>query len=1128
MNIRFLSLPAWSLLICLQLPGCIITRAVSQPSSATFQNSGEARRPLSEVLKGLKSHYRSDIIYADKLVRGIAVNPGVIRNNSDIEQALQNILKGTNLSFRKIKSGAYMIIKNAPEKQESSLPAAQRSSSLALSSSTGDNTGKVESLVEPGVHSERTLTGRVTGEDQEGLPGVNVVLKGTTRGTSTDVEGNFQLNVPENQVGTLVFSLVGYSSREIVIDSRSALDIQLKQNEKTLDEVVVVGYGTVKKSDITGSVGSVSAKELTSFPTTNAIQGLQGRTPGVQVMQNSGAPGATLSVRVRGGNSLQGSNEPLYVVDGFALSGPPTAISPDEIESMEILKDASATAIYGSRGANGVVLITTKVGKVGKVQVSLDTYYAIQKVNKKLDLMNAEEFAILANERAGNDGFAPYFTEEQIRNFGKGTDWQDVMFRNAVMQNHALSISGGTENTQYSVSGNYIGQKGIIRGSNYERGNLRLNLNQKLNDKFRLYYNSMLSSTGRALLSTDNGFKGNTVTSATLIAPPTISPLDENGNYSFIKPYAFSPNSLENPLALAEARKQKSREFYVLTSLAVSFQPIKNLTIRSSAGVENSSIRGDVYSPSVITTTPTGSAVIDYANKFNFLNENTANYTFELPRNQELTLLGGITYQMEKSRSFNAAATGFNYEGLETENIGVGGNPGVPTSTSYEWKLFSYLGRANYSFKGRYLFTASIRADGSSRFGKANKWGYFPSAAFAWRIIDEPCLKENTMFSDLKLRTSYGVTGNTALAPYQTLFTLNPAQTVYNDQLAVGQTTGVLLTNPDLKWESTAQWNAGIDVGLLRNRFSLTIDYYLKNTRDLLAIVPLQLSTGYNNTIQNIGQIRNRGIELGLNATLVNTNALKWDFNINISRNRSKVLELAGGSDVFGAVLGQPLSVPINLIRVNQPIGVFYGYREDGLDEKGAIKYKDLNNDGTITLADKTIIGDPNPNYLYNFSSRLSYKNFTLTMFWLGKQGGDIFNSNLTSQASSMYFGENQLRDVYLNHWKASSPDPTAKYPKISANTSFKESDRFVEDGSFLRLKNIQLAYSIPTSRWGMKWLKKAELYVSGQNLLTFTKYSWFDPEVNTLGGANSISLGIDQTGYPTARIYTAGARLNF
>jgi TonB-linked SusC/RagA family outer membrane protein len=1134
----FTGLPTLGLVVCLTLSGQSATAlpfSAPQPIHSPARVTDNTTRLLTDALKDLKQLFGVDILYGDQLVRGLVVPTNIIDQKADLEENLKMVLKNTGLRYRKVKNGAYLITGHRVDKGLSTsiinLPDVSATGSLTSLEATDVNSkpGLTNAVSERNLQvTDQAIGGEVIDENKAGLPGVNVLLKGTTRGTTTDVDGKFRLNIPEGGNATLVFSLVGYTSQEIAIGTKSTIDIQLLPDNKTLNEVVVVGYGTVKKSDITGSLGSVSAKELTAYPTINAVQGLQGRTPGVQVLQNSGEPGTTLSVRIRGGNSLQGSNEPLYVVDGFALSGAPNAISPNDIESMEVLKDASATAIYGSRGANGVIIITTKRGKAGKTQISLDSYYAVQQVNKKINLMNAQEFATLANERATNDGFPAYFTPDQLNSFGQGTDWQDAIFRKAPMQNHTLSVTGGNENTQYAVSGNYFGQQGILRGSNYQRENFRVNLNQKLGDKVRLFYNAVLTNTDRSQLLNDNGQKGNTVISAALGSPPTIAPYDNLGNYSYVKPYAFSPNSLENPLALAEARHQKNNEVYILTSAAVSYEPVKNLTLRSSIGIENSSIRGDFYSPAVISTTPAGSATITYGSRANILNENTATYIPQLPANHELTLLGGITYQQEKSRSFATSSTGFNYEGLESENIGVGSNPGIPTSTSYKWALFSYLARANYSYKSRYLLTASIRADGSSRFGVNNKWGYFPSAAFGWRIIDEPFAQNLRTISDLKLRLSYGITGNTALLPYQTLFTLSPVNTVYNDQLYVGQLTGSLLVNPDLKWESTGQFNAGLDIAILRNRFSLTIDYYQKNTRDLLATVPLQQSTGYTSTIQNIGQIRNSGIELGLNANLINRKAIKWDLNVNFTRNRNEVLQLAGGSDVFGTLLQQPLSVAVNLIRVGQPVGVFYGYLENGLDEKGAIKYQDLNGDGAITLADKTIIGNPNPNFLYNFNTNISVKDFTLTMFWLGKQGGDIFNANLTNQASSMYFGENQIKDVFDNHWTVANPNPNAKYPKISASTSFKESNRFVEDGSFLRLKNIQLAYNVPTTKWDLKWLRSAQLYVSGQNLLTFTKYSWFDPEVNTLGGSSSISVGIDQTGYPSARTYTIGARIGF
>ncbi|PGH40085.1 MAG: hypothetical protein CRN43_05205 [Candidatus Nephrothrix sp. EaCA] len=585
---------------------------------------------------------------------------------------------------------------------------------------------------------------------------------------------------------------------------------------------------------------------------------------------------------------------------------------------------------------------------------------------------------------------------------------------------------------------------------------------------------------------------------------------------------------MENPLALAIGRSQASNEVYILSNAAWLYKPIENLTFRSSLGIENSSSRGDTYSPASVTTTPTGFAGIAYISRFNFLNENTATYVPKLPQAHTLTILGGVTYQQEKGRSFSTASTGFSYEGLGAENIGIGSNPGVPVSTSYQWRLFSYLARANYELKNRYLLTISLRADGSSRFGKNHKQGYFPSAAVGWRISDEPFAVGWRMVSDFKLRLSYGSTGNTALLPYQTLFSLSPVNTVYNDQLQVGQSSGSQLTNPNLKWESTGQWNAGLDFAILQNRFSLTFDYYIKNTHDLLATVPLQQSIGYTSTIQNIGEIRNRGIEIGLNGKLANSQSIKWDVNVNFTRNRSEVLKLARGSDVFGVVLSQPLAVAVNLIREGQPLGVFYGYEENGLDANGAVRYKDLNGDGVITLADKTIIGNPNPDFLYNINSNFAFKNFSLSMFWIGKQGGDLFNVNLSSHGSSMYFGENQLKEVYDNHWKPSAPNSDAKYAKVSANTLYRESNRFVEDGAFFRLKNVQLAYTFPILKGTLKHPGRAQLYISGQNLLTFTRYSWYDPEVNTLGGAASISFGIDQTSYPNARACTVGTRITF
>jgi TonB-linked SusC/RagA family outer membrane protein len=957
------------------------------------------------------------------------------------------------------------------------------------------------------------------------LSGVSVVKQGSSKGVSTDEKGKYTIQAKKGDI--IEFSIIGYTSQEITVKDQSVVDVLLEKGGSKLDQVVVIGYGTVKKSDVTGAVGSVSSKDLTAFPVTDAIMGLQGKTAGVQVSQNSGAPGGTVSVRIRGGNSLLGNNEPLYVVDGFALSGDPDAINPNDIESIEILKDASSTAIYGSRGANGVVLITTKKGRAGRSQVTYDSYYAVQKVNKKLDLMNAKQFAELANERAQNDGFAPYFTANQVNSFQEGTNWQDAIFRKAPMKNNSINFSGGNENNQYSISGNYLGQDGIIVGSGLNRESVRANISQKISNKIRLTYNATLTNTDLAQITNDNGLRGNSVLSGALVAPPTIAPYDNNGNYSIVTPYAFSPNILINPLALALANKQKTNQKYILAGTALTYEPIKDLVFKTSVGIEASISKSSAYSPSVITTTPTGQASIASVNGMNILNENTVTYSKRINDDHNFSILGGVTYQQNESDYFSTGnITGFSTDQLGANSLQSGSTPGNPSSGSSKWVLFSYLGRINYAYKSKYLLTGSIRADGSSRFGEGNKWGYFPSAAFAWKAINEEFVRNVAFLSDLKFRLSWGITGSTAINPYQTLNTLSSYQTVYNDQLYIGYAPSDSgLANPNLKWETTAQSDAGVDVAFFKNRLSLTFDYYIKNTSDLLANIPLPYSTGYASTISNIGKIRNQGMELGINARVID-NAFKWNLIVNFSRNRNKVLALAGGSDIFGALMPLPLAVPVNLVRVGQPVGVFYGYLENGLDANGAIKYKDLDGVPGITSADRTIIGNPNPNFTYNFGSRLSYKNFDLNFDFQGSQGGNIFNANLSSIGNSFSFGENQLKDEYYNHWSLANQNPNAKYPKISAKTVFLASNRYVEDGSYLRLRNLQLAYNINIAKINVQWIKSLQVYVSAQNLLTFTKYSGYDPQVSTLGGSNSISTGVDDTAYPGVKLFTAGFHL--
>ncbi|HEX2535502.1 MAG TPA: SusC/RagA family TonB-linked outer membrane protein, partial [Chitinophagaceae bacterium] len=861
---------------------------------------------LSEVFRSIEKQSGFLFFYDKSLIREIPPMDVRIRN-ATVEEALATCLKNQPLT--------YSIVQNTIVIQPKKEPAAPAKVSVQA----------------PQPPPPAEITGTVVDRDNKPLPGVSVVVAGTRTGTSTRSDGSFTLTVPGNAEVVLEFSSVGYQTKTVRAGSGTPVTVILEEDVAGLNKIVVIGYGAVRKSDVTGSVASVSRKELNAYPVADAVMGLQGKTTGVRVVQNSGAPGAPVTVRIRGGNSLLGSNEPLYVVDGFPLTTNPNSINPNDIESIEVLKDASATAIYGSRGANGVVIITTKRGRAGRSEVTFDSYSSIQQVAKTIPMMNAREFAELANERAANDGFPAYFTDEQVKSFGTGTNWQEELFRSAPMQNHSVNVTGGSEFTQYSVSGNYLNQVGVIEGSGLKRISLRANLNQRISEKFSVLFNATLTNSDLTQIDI-NGQKGGTVLSAVLVAPPTVSPYDANGNFNNVRIYPFSPNELRNPLAMARERDQKANAKYILAGTAVNYEPVKNLVFKSSFGVENTTSREDIYSSRVLDNTPTGQANITALDWVNLLNENTVNYTRALNADHNLSLLGGFTYQQFTSRNFGTGnITGFPTDQLETNNLSSGSVPGTPVSGAAKWSILSYLGRVNYSIRNTYLFTASIRADGSSRFGPGNKWGYFPSAAVAWRAGNENFIKDIGSISDLKFRLSWGVTGSTAVDPYQTLNSLSSFRTAFNDQLYIGYAPNSSnLANPDLKWETTAQVDAGMDLGLLQNRLYLTFDYYHKKTSDLLANSPLPTSSGFTNVIKNIGKIENKGIELGINAKVLN-GAFRWDVNANFTRNRSKVLQLSGGSDVFGVAIPQPLAVPVNLVRVGLPVGVFYGYLEDGL-----------------------------------------------------------------------------------------------------------------------------------------------------------------------------------------------------
>ena len=982
----------------------------------------------------------------------------------------------------------------------------------------------VETIVKP---IDRTINGKVNDDRGEGLPGVSIVLKGTQLGTTTDINGRFNLNIPDGESrSTLIFSFVGFTSEEVLLGKETMLSVTMTPEERSLSEVVVVGYGVVRKSDLTGSVSQVKSKEINSFPTANPLQALSGRAAGVQVTQNTGAPGGGVSVRIRGTNSIQGSNEPLYVVDGFPTAGSnPTILNNIDIESVEILKDASATAIYGSRGANGVVLITTKQGKAGKTKIDFETSYSSQVLRKKLDLMNAKEYAQFYNLQAKNDKLSPYFTEEQINGFGEGYDWQDLVFNRAPMKTTSVSVNGGNEKTQFSISGSYFGQNGIVKGSDYNRFSLKTNFKHSVNEKIHFTLSSTLSRLLTDRRDSGGGARGNSMISAAISAPPTLTPYNEDGSYRVLAiAYPFVATDLINPLNYIREQSTQIKANRILSNAAFIYNPIPEITIKIAGGIENADDRTDSYTTRNYINSP-GNASVSTSQVMSLLNENTVSYNKVFANKHSVSAVAGFTYQDFVTTFLSGSGNGFLSDITETSGLNSAITPGIPSSGYAKSVLLSYLARVNYVYNEKYLFTASMRRDGSSRYSEGNKWGYFPSGAFAWRVSNENFLKNNPLISELKLRTSWGLTGSQAINPYATLNQLSAGRTIFDDALYTTFAPGTRLPG-NLKWETTEQKDLGVDIGIFKNRILLSADYYIKNTRDLLNTVVLPSSLGFTSTIQNVGEVQNIGFEFGVDSRIF-TGAFKWDLNANISFNRNKVVKLYDDGDILGGNVNVVvINDASNILREGEPIGRFWGYVEDGYTEAGKLNFVDLNNDGTINQNDKTYIGNPNPDFIYGLNSTMSFKGFDLSLFIQGVQGNDLLNVSSIVNTIDYGFGLNMPREVLYNHW---TPENTnAKYPIITRNANARLSNRFVEDGSYLRLRNVQLAYNLPLAKWNVKWMRSTQLYASAQNLLTFTKYSWWDPEVNSRGGDNSISQGIDHNSYPTSKSWTVGLRVGF
>ncbi|MBC3786713.1 SusC/RagA family TonB-linked outer membrane protein [Spirosoma utsteinense] len=978
-----------------------------------------------------------------------------------------------------------------------------------------------------------TVTGLITDERGEGLPGVSVAVKGSTRGTSSDNTGRYQLAVPGPEA-VLVFSYIGYARQELTVGNRQSLNVTLVADEQNLNEVVVVGYGTQRKSDVTGSLSSVTAKEIRAVPVTGVGQALQGRAAGVFVTQGSNAPGGGVTVRVRGGNSINAGNEPLYVIDGFPVyneNGP--NLNPNDIESMEILKDASATAIYGSRGANGVVIITTKRGRAGQGRVEFDTYQGIQQVRRQIPMLNATEYAQLVNEAQVNAGRGPLFTNEQVAGFGAGTNWQDEIFRSAPMRNYQLTASGGTDKTRYAISGNYFKQDGVILNSSFDRGSLRFNFDHKLNDKFSLGTNLNIVRSRQFAVPTDaDGGNSASVVYGALNFSPTQPVYNPDGTLVVFN----TPGRIQigSPVAQALGTSNRTVGTRLIGNVFVDYRILPGLTFRTSFGSDINYSKNSFYISRLTASGAQlgGQGAIQNDQSTNWLNENTLTYNRTINKVHNLTLLGGYTMQGNRFERVRAVAQGFANDILTFDNLGGASTPLIPTSSASLWQLNSYIGRVNYDYSGKYLVTATVRADGSSRFGAGNKWAVFPSGSVAWRISEEAFLKNNSVLNDLKLRLSYGLSGNQEIGEYQSLATLGTQNANFNNTVAIGVGPS-RVANPDLRWETTAQTNIGIDVGLWSNRLTLTADVYEKKTTDLLLSVPLPFTSGYASALQNLGSIRNRGVELGINSTNT-TGIFKWTTSFNIAANRNRVLNLGTQQEFPSGESSGHLQLPNSgLVRVGEQIGLFYGLKSNGIFQNqteldasaqktakpGDIRYVDQDGNGVINQSDRVILGYAQPKFYGGLTNTFAYRGVELSVFMQGTSGNSIFNINRFEQ-ESLTGVSNQSR-VVLDRWTPTNPSNTV--PRANAvGNAYVISDRQIEDGSYLRVKNINLSYTLPQALTRKIKINNVKVYVSAQNLLTFTNYTGFDPEVNRFG-QNTLSQGTDYGSYPGSRIFLGG-----
>lgn len=1122
-------------------------------------------KSLKTILSKLEKEAKVKFMYSAEVIQSERIASLNVKNQP-LGEVLETFFNPLNISYRSTDNGILLIPK-----------------AIKLGLIQGIDQPKNEMV----VPSDITVKGIVTDEKGEKLSGVSITLKGTTRGSTSNNSGEFSIVVP-NDKAILIFSYVGYNPQEQTVGKRTIIEVSLRIDNKTLNEVVVVGYGQVNRKDLTGSVAKANVTDMQKAPVRSFEEALGGRVAGVQVTGADGQPGGNINIVIRGNNSVSQDNSPLYVIDGFPIERPDNNfINPSEIESMEILKDASATAIYGARGANGVIIITTKKGKEGPAIVNYEAYYGSQTITKKIPMLSPYEFVKLQLDinptGATNTYLKNDLTLEGYKNV-KPVNMQDLVFLpNVPMQSHSVSVNGGSKTTRYSLSANVFDQSGIITNSNFKRYQGRMTLDQTINSNLKVGTNISYTNTiSKGTISSNNsqnsssgrlqgainasgylmynvwGYRPTTGNSTIDYSDELIDPATTD-----LLAYPVNPLvQLQN-----EIRIKKSDNLIINTYIEQRF--LKDLKLRTTFGINKNLVVDENFNNSSTSlgnpiTSPNAIGVNGSVLNSNFdswVNENTLTYQSTFSRQHNLNVLIGITSQGGKTEGYGLRAIQIPNESLGINGLDEG-NPSTITATNSEWTLASYLGRVNYSFDGRYLATVSFRSDGSSRFSPQNRWGYFPSGSLAWRFSKEKFMEKLKFIDDAKLRFGFGATGNNRVNDFAYLSVISTStNTAYSFGNATPSSgaTPTRLGNEDLKWETTTQYNLGLDISLFDKKIDFTTDIYRKITSDLLLNAALPLASGYPNIFRNIGKVQNEGLEFSVTTDNVNTKNFKWSSNINIAFNQNKVLALTDNQESqLNSATIRPLSNnPVTITKLDNPIALFYGYIWDGVyqytdfdklpngqyvlksnvsasvnsrvaTQPGDVKYRDINGDGVVNINDNTVIGNPNPKHIGGFSNNFSYKNFDLNIFFQWSYGNDIVNMNRVIFEGGGEFPNNL--NQYATVAERWSPDnPSNTMHKFTASSNLQTnlfSTRVVEDGSFLRLKTVSLGYSLPNELLKKLKIRTFRIYASAQNLITWTKYSGYDPEVSVINSA--LTPGIDLSAYPRARTLTVGLNLSF